>query len=82
MIDTSYILIFTALGIISVGFYLRDFPITMFGGFFTLMMGIYVTLNGIGSINTHLVRMGLGFILIGIGAYVSIRGGYEQFKND
>jgi succinate-acetate transporter protein len=68
--------------IMAIGLYFKDPPIVAFAGFITMIVGIFVMINGVGDIVDPLIRYGIGVILLGIGGYVGVRAGYEQFKND
>ena len=61
------------------GFYKEDYNIICFAGIMMLTLGTYITINGLDIFNNYLSNA-FGFIHIGIGGYVMIRGGYEIYK--
>lgn len=74
-----YLFVLIAWVILIFGFYKEDYNIICFAGIVMLVIGTYITINGLDTFNDYLSNA-FGFIHIGIGAYVMIRGGYEIYK--
>ena len=79
MIDMIYLLMIMALGIIMIGFYHKDFPISALGSMLCMILGIYIAQNGLAESSTWLTQS-VAAIFIGIGLYVLGRGSIEILK--
>ena len=79
-IPTDYLLIIIAFGILAFGMFIKEYAIAAIGSFFVMLLGIYIIIYNLNGVNDWLTQ-GLGIIMIGIGAYVVIRGGYEAYKD-
>lgn len=80
MIDMIYLLIILGLGIIVIGFYHKDFPISALGAMFCIMLGIYIAQHGLADSSNWLTQS-LAAIIIGVGFYVLGRGSVELLKD-
>lgn len=73
-----YILIFVlSLGIILIGFYMEDAPITILGSFGLYFVGLYILFFGIDTMKDPVYTWALGIIILMLAAYISIRSAYE-----
>jgi len=74
-----YLIVFICWILLIVGFYLGDYTFTAIGGILSLVIGVYILINGLDGY-ANLVTEGFSIIHICLGAYVMIRGGYEIYK--
>lgn len=65
------------IAILALGFKLEDHWLIMLGSFALFIVGLYILLNGIADIRNLAVTRTLGIITLMIGAYISVRTGYE-----
>ena len=73
-----YILIVVlSLGVIILGLWKEDAPITILGTFGLYFLGIYTLFYGIAGIKDSVTTWAIGIITLGIAAYISIRAAYE-----
>jgi len=73
-----YILILIlSLGIIILGFYLSDAPITILGSFGLYFLALYILFFGIVGLKDVVYTWGIGLIILGLAMYISIRSTYE-----
>ena len=79
MIDMIYLLLILGLGIIVIGFYHKDFPISALGSMFIIMLGIYIAQYGLADSSDWLTQS-LAAIIIGLGMYILGRGSFELLK--
>ena len=83
MMPFIYLAILIAWTILIVGFVFKDYAISALGSIFLMSLGVYILINGIETFaNNHIAILTLGFVHIGVGAYVFIRGAYELYKGD
>jgi len=84
MNDTNWfylIIIILSLGIITLGFYMSDPPITILGTFGLYFLGIYILFNGIAGVKDMVITWGAGIIMLGIASYISVRSAHELITN-
>jgi hypothetical protein len=80
MIDFFYIWAFVSIGILTLGFLIKDYPISMFGAISFIALGVYSLGYGFPNLKNWLTDL-TGIVLIGLNIYIFIRGSLEQFKN-
>lgn len=80
MIDWIYILGFIAWVLLITSFMVKEYILGMFASFLFMAFGVYLIINGFENV-ADWVNDSIGIIHIFIGAYVAIRGSYEQYKN-
>ena len=71
------IIIVLSLGIIFLGFYMSDPPITILGTFGLYFLGLYILFNGIAGLRDLTTTWGIGIITLGVAAYISVRSAHE-----
>lgn len=76
MIPYIYLIIFLGLSLIGLAFWFKEYAISAMGSMLIIAIGIYIIINGVTSIDNFLTRT-FGIVLIGVGAYILIRGGIE-----
>lgn len=77
-----YILILVlSLGIIILGFYLGDAPITILGSFGLYFISLYILFYGIVGMKDAVYTWGIGLIVLALAIYISIRSAYELVTN-
>lgn len=81
MIYTLYFGLIVMIGLLVLGFYLKNNPITAIGGFFLLIMGLWLVKNGF-SIYTNMVTDGLGTVFIALGGYFTIMSVLAMIEGD
>lgn len=82
--DTTWfygIILILSLGVISLGFYMEDSPITILGTFGLYFLGLYILFNGIAGVKDSVTTWGTGLIVLGIAFYISTRATYELITN-
>jgi hypothetical protein len=62
-----------------VGLYLRDYGMTLLGAIGLMVWGVFVLIYTISGVSNWAVDA-FGIIMIGIGAFVTIRGSLEMMK--
>lgn len=77
-----YILIIAvATLLISFGLYKYDPTPAVLGGFCLILIGLYILFNGIDGMKDAVFTYGFGIIVLGTGAYVSIKSAFEFITN-
>lgn len=77
-----YVLIFLSAVILILGFVLEDWIVKSLASLFFMSSGVWVLRNGIGGLtDVSLAVQGLGFVLIGVGAYIIIRSNIEKISS-
>lgn len=71
------IVLILSLGIMILGFSLKDAPITILGSFGMVFLGLYILFNGIAGIKDMVTTWAVGIILLGVSGYIGIRSSYE-----
>lgn len=72
-----FLILILSLGIIVLGFYMSDAPITIIGSFGLYFVGLYILFNGIDAIKDAVYTWALGLLILSLAAYISIRSTYE-----
>lgn len=72
-----FLILILSLGVIIVGFYIRDAIITILGSFGLYFVGIYTLFFGIDGIKDATYTWALGIIVLMLAAYISIRSSIE-----
>jgi len=76
-IPLIYFLLTLSWVMLVVGYYfMKDFTITFLTGLFMMVLGIWITSNGIDNSN-NLISLSVGLIHFGAGAYVTIRSAVD-----
>ena len=81
MIYLLYFGLIVSIGLLALGFYLKNNPITAIGGFFLLVLGLWIIKNGF-SIYDNLVTDGLGTVFIALGGYFLIMSVVAMVEGD
>lgn len=66
-----------AIGILVLGFYIKDPPIVILGSFALTLIGLYVLFYGISGLNDAVYTWAIGIIILMLGGYIGIRSGIE-----
>jgi len=80
MMPFIYLLIIVGWVLIILGFHYKEYLFGALGSIFLMALGVYIALNGLTGTN-NLPTQTLAVMHVAVGAYVLIRGGYEQYKN-
>lgn len=80
MIETIHLIIVLAWLTLFVGLMYKDYTITILGALFLMALSVYIYSYGLTNINNFLTET-FALIHFGVGAYVSIRGSYEVYKD-
>ena len=70
-----------SLGIIILGFALKDAPIVILGSFGLYFIGLRILFYGIAGMKDTIYTWGLGIIVLMVAAYISIKSAYELITN-
>jgi len=76
-----FLILILSLGIIIVGFWIKDAPVVIFGSFGLYFVGLYILFNGIDMIKDPVYTWALGLIILGLAAYISIKSAHEIITN-
>lgn len=74
-----YIGIIASILLLIVGFWLANYIIALLASMSIIIVGVFMAINGIGTIN-NLLTQGFAAILLGLGAYVFINGSLQQLQ--
>lgn len=80
MIETIHLIIFLGWLITIIGLIYKDYTISMIGALFLITLSVYIYAYGLTNINNFLTEA-FALIHFGVGAYVSLRGSYEVYKD-
>jgi len=73
-----YILILgISFGVILLGFYLGDAPITILGTFGLYFVGLYILFNGIVGVKDLTTTWAIGVIILSVAMYISVKSAHE-----
>lgn len=78
MIPYIYLIVFVGFALIALAFNLKEYAIGAFGSMLLMAIGVYIIGYGLTSV-TNFITQTFAIILIGVGAYVLIRGAFETF---
>jgi hypothetical protein len=76
----SWLILILSLGIIVLGLWKEDIPITILGDFGLYFFGINTLFYGINGMKDTVTTWGLGIIVLGVAFYISIRAGMEYLN--
>ena len=74
-----YLIMLFAWVILFIGFYYKNYPITMLSSMFIMIVGIYIVGNGLPDL-TQFLYLSFGIIHIGIGGFVFVKGTAEEME--
>jgi len=72
-----FLILILSLGIIVLGFWREDAPITIFGTFGLYFVGLYVLFNGLAGIRDLTTTWAFALIVLGTAVYISIRSAHS-----
>lgn len=76
-----YLIIVASLGIMAMGFLIKNGWVTILGNFGLISLGLYVLIYGINGIKDTAYTWGFGVILLGVGGYIGIKSGLEMIED-
>ena len=80
LIDTLgfyFLILILSLGIMVLGFFLRDAIIVILSSFGLYFVGLYILFNGIDGLKDPVYTWAIGLLILMIAGYISIRSSYE-----
>lgn len=72
-----FLILILSLGVMALGFFLRDAVIVILSSFGLYFVGLYILFNGIDGFKDPVYTWAIGIIILMIAAYISIRSSYE-----
>ncbi len=72
-----FLILILSLGVMVLGFYLRDAIIVILSSFGLYFVGLYILFNGIDGLKDPVYTWAIGLIILMMAAYISIRSSYE-----
>lgn len=72
-----FIILILSLGVMILGFYLRDPIIVVLASFGLYFVGLYILFNGIDGFKDPTYTWAIGIIILMLASYISIRSAYE-----
>ena len=78
-LDWIYVLILVAWGLLLVAFFSKDYVIGAIASMFLMILGIFITTNGLPGIDVWLYTS-LGIIHVLTGGYIFVKGSIEEFE--
>ena len=75
------LILLLSLGIIVLGLWKQDAPITILGSFGLYFLGIYILFNGITGIRDPVYTWGIGLITLGLAFYISTKSTFELVES-
>jgi len=79
MIPYIYLIVLMGIFLIGLAFYFREYAFGALGSMLFIIIGIYTAVNGITGVDNFLT-VALSVIIIAVGAYIFIRGGFEAIS--
>ena len=80
--STFYYLIFiVSLGVMILGFAIKNGWIAILGSFGLVYLGLYILLYGINGIKDTVYTWGFGIILLAVAGYIGIKSAYEMIED-
>jgi len=76
-----YIIFIASLGVMILGFVLKNAPIVILGSFGMVYLGLYIILFGINGIKDTVYTWGFGIILLAVAGYIGIKSAYEMITD-
>jgi len=76
-----YFALIFSVGMIILGFSLKNAPITILGSFGLVFVGLYILLYGINGVRDTIYTWGWGIILLGVAGYIAIKSSYEMIED-
>lgn len=75
-----FILLILSMGIVILGFYIKDYWVIVLGGFGMILLGLFLLFYGIDGFKDTAYTWGIGIIILVLGGYFSIRGSLESLS--
>lgn len=79
MIDFIFIVISFGMVMLLISLSSREYILTLFSGLIILVSGVYMGVNGVGSL-TSFFTQSFAAILIGVGAYIIINASIQKMN--
>jgi hypothetical protein len=76
-----FILLILSLGIIILGFILKDAPITIIGSFGLYFIGLHILFYGINGLKDPVYTWAIGLLILCLAAYISTRSSWELISS-
>lgn len=76
-----FLILILSIGIILLGLYLRDAPITILGSFGLYFVGLYILFYGLDGIKDTVYTWATGLIILCLALYISIKSTLELITN-
>lgn len=76
-----YILFIASMGVMVLGFSIKNGWITVLGTFGLVSLGLYVLIYGINGMKDTVYTWGFGLILLAVGGYIGIKSGFEMIED-
>jgi len=76
-----YIIFIASLGVMILGFVLKNAPIVILGSFGMVYLGLYIILFGINGIKDTVYTWGWGIIILAVAGYIGIKSAYEMITD-
>jgi len=76
-----YIIFIASLGVVILGFVLKNAPIVILGSFGMVYLGLYIILFGINGIKDTVYTWGWGIIILAVAGYIGIKSAYEMITD-
>lgn len=75
-----FLILILSLGIMVLGFFLKDAPIVILGSLGLYFIGLYILFNGIDGIRDPVYTWALGLIVLGVAFYISSKATFELIE--
>jgi len=79
MIPYIYLITFAAIALLGISFYFKEYAVGAMASMLTIAIGVYIIRTGLVGVDDFITRI-FAIILIGVGAYILIRGGLESIS--
>lgn len=76
-----WLIIVLSIGLMILGFALRNAPITILGSFASTFVGLYIIINGINGIKDNVYTWVIGLILLVISIYIAVKSSWEMIED-
>lgn len=81
MIDFIYIVCIVIYAMLFFSIYFKEYVLGLLSGFALMLAGVYLAINGAGSVNNFLTS-GFAVVSIALGFYVVIQGSTEEAEKN
>ncbi len=81
MIEMILLLIIFGWILLFGAFFFKDYPLSAFSSMFLIILGIYIAFNDLPNVTDRFLTSSLSAIHMGVGGFVFIKGGMEQFTD-